>query len=94
MDAGGFSHTLSKLEKQNPPTLDGLKLVDIIMEKVNSEHSKVLDIMYDHAITWINLDLWKRVLGVYMTAPSLALHPYRKFGEAVKVFRAADCSAT
>lgn len=93
--AGGFSHTLSKLakQKQTPPTPDDLRLVEIIMEKTTHDHVDVLEVMYDHAITWLDLGLWRRVLGVHMTAPSLA-HPYDKFGEAVKVFPFADCCAT
>lgn len=93
--AGELSYTLSKLEKQkqNPPTPEDLRLVEIIMKKVTSGNTKALEILYDHAITWLNLDLWKRIVAVHMTAPSLP-HPYGKFGEAVQVLPFSDCSAT
>lgn len=94
--AGGLQYALFKLEqqKQNPPTPEDLRLIEIIMQKITGSDTGVLKTMYDNAILWRKAPLWKQVVAAYITAPSLANKTYIEFSKAVKTFGFANTRAT
>jgi len=68
LNAGGLNYVISILkdQKANPPTEDNLRLFDTIMLNLQSKHAydrSAADTLYDLAMEWSKLDLWKRVVS-------------------------------
>jgi len=95
INAGGLEYALTKLNKikSTPPTTENLTLVAAIMDKANFSHKTILEEMYDNAILWRDLDLWKRVIAKY-GQPSLSVTHWKKAAEAVATFDFAVLAET
>jgi len=86
LDAGGLTYVHAKLNqsKKSPPTAENLRLVEAIMQRAGPSHKVVLAALYEDAIAWRDLSLWKRIITIY-SQPSSS-NSWKRVPEAVATF--------
>lgn len=88
VSAGGTAYAMSVFEKQKEaqPSTKTVKLVNAIMDGIMTyaSNSDAVDKIYSSAIEWRDLELWKRVVSLYIRPISNT--PYDKIASAVQYF--------
>ena len=85
LDAGGLTYVHAKLNqsKKSPPTAENLRLVEAIMQRAGPSHKVVLAALYEDAIAWRDLSLWKRIITIY-SQPSSSNSWKREYGKLLQ----------